>query len=244
MAATNSSPNAGNYYSGTGILKVMLDGESVWRDIGNCPTFTITAAVEEFEHKSNRVASRFVDFSHITSRSAGLTIGMEEHSADNMALACFGTSYPAVAGLVTTADVNGTAVTDIADDTGLVVGHTYAVAGANFGSNNYMTYNGGDAGTLKTAGTTGTAVAATFSSPLQIDGMVASEKRGKVRFISTNDIGPRVQFDFPSVSFSPAETLTLLQEELGVMEIAAKLQGDANGRFWRELWNITAEFDD
>jgi hypothetical protein len=243
MAATNSSPNAGNYYSGTGIIKIWLDGESAWRDIGNCPMFTITAAVEEFEHKSNRVASRFVDFSHITSRSAGLNIGMEEHSADNMALACFGTEIPALA-LVTTATVAGTAVTAIASTTGLVVGETYAVAGTNFGTNNYMTYNGGSAGTLKTAGISGTAVAASFSKPLQIDGMVASEKRGKLRFFSTNDIGPRVQFDFPSVSFSPIETLTLLQEELGNMEISAKLQGDANGRFWRELWNITAEFDD
>lgn len=243
MPATNSSPNVGNYYSGTGIIKIMLNGETVWRDIGNCPTFNITAGVEQFEHKSNRVASRFVDFSHITSRNASITVGMEEHSADNMALASFGEATDAIA-LVTTATVAGTAVSAIADVTGLVVGEVYAIAGTNYGANNFLTYNGANAGTLKTAGTSGTAVATTISRPIQIDGMVASEVRGKVRFISTNDIGPRVQFDFFDVAFAPAETLTLLQEELGAMEITGKLAGDSAGRFWRELWNITAEFDD
>lgn len=243
MAATNSSPNVGNYYSGTGIIKIMLNGETVWRDIGNCPVFNITAGVEQFEHKSNRVASRYVDFTHITSRNASITIGMEEHSADNMALASFGDVIDAIS-LVTTATVAGTAVTAIASTTGLVVGDTYAVAGSNYGSNNFLTYDGGGAGTLKTAGTSGTAVATTISRPIQIDGMVATELRGKVRFISTNDIGPRVQFDFMDVAFAPSETMTLLQEELGAMEITGKLAGDASGRFWRELWNITQEFDD
>lgn len=243
MAATNSSPNAGNYYSGTGITKIMLDGETVWRDIGNCPTFNVAASVERFEHKSNRVASRFVDFSHITSRSASITMGMEEHSADNMALASFGDVTDPVS-LITTATVTGTAVTTIASTAGLVVGETYAIAGTNFGADNYLTYNGGAAGTLKTAGTDGVAVAAAITRPLQIDGMVAATVRGKVRFISTNDIGPKVQFDFFNVSFSPTETLALLQEELGNMEITGTLEGDSNGRFWRELWNITQEFND
>jgi hypothetical protein len=46
-----------------------------------------------------------------------------------------------------------------------------------------------------------------------------SEFVGAIRFVGTNDVGPRWQWDFPSVSLTPAGPIPLISEEWATIEL-------------------------
>ncbi len=82
----------------------------------------------------------------------------------------------------------------------------------------------------------------TPSSPeYVIDIFTLSEVTGKLRFIGTNDIGAKVQMDFPSVSFTPSGSINMISEEWASMEITADVLVGSDGSFGQALWNITGE---
>ncbi len=82
----------------------------------------------------------------------------------------------------------------------------------------------------------------TPSSPeYVIDIFTLSEITGALRFVGNNDIGPKVQMDFPSVSFTPSSGIQLISEEWASMELTAEILVGSDGSFGQALWNISGE---
>ena len=77
-----------------------------------------------------------------------------------------------------------------------------------------------------------------------VDIFSLSEIRGALRFIGQNDIGPRVQYDWPNVSIIPSSSINLISEEWASMEITADVLADpTTGKFGTAQWGITDEVD-
>lgn len=76
-----------------------------------------------------------------------------------------------------------------------------------------------------------------------IDIFELTEILGSIRFVGTNDVGAKVQFDFPNVSIRPSASFSPISEEWGQMEITAEVLADDTGSFGVAIWNITAEVD-
>jgi hypothetical protein len=74
-----------------------------------------------------------------------------------------------------------------------------------------------------------------------IDIFALTEIRGSIRFVGTNDIGAKVQYDFPIVSIRPSASFSPISEEWGQMEITAEVLADSAGKFGTAIWNITGE---
>jgi hypothetical protein len=74
-----------------------------------------------------------------------------------------------------------------------------------------------------------------------IDIFSLSEIKGALRFVGQNDIGARVQWDWPLVSITPSSSINLISEEWGSMEITADVLADASGVFGTAVWGITDE---
>ncbi len=72
-----------------------------------------------------------------------------------------------------------------------------------------------------------------------IDIFSLSEIKGAMRFVGQNDVGARVQWDWPLVSITPSSSINLISEEWGSMEITADVLADANGSFGTAVWGIT-----
>ncbi len=82
----------------------------------------------------------------------------------------------------------------------------------------------------------------TASSPeYVIDIFSVSKITGALRFIGTNDIGAKVQMDFPNVSFTPSGSLNMLSEEWATFEMTCDILVDSNGSFGQAMWNISGE---
>lgn len=82
----------------------------------------------------------------------------------------------------------------------------------------------------------------TPGSPISIDILSKSEIRGALRFIGTNEVGPKVQMDLPRVTLSPSAALNLIADSWGMIEIQGEVNGDpSTGSFGTVLWGITTE---
>lgn len=79
-----------NYTIGKGIVSFQKTGASVYRDLGNSPRFEIQPNVETLAHFSSRTGVKTKDAEFITSKSATLTIDLEEIDPDNVALSLLG----------------------------------------------------------------------------------------------------------------------------------------------------------
>lgn len=81
-------------------------------------------------------------------------------------------------------------------------------------------------------------------APTSIDIFSLSEIRGALRFIGQNDVGAKVQYDWPNVSIIPTNSINLISEEWGSMEITADVLADpTTGKFGTAQWGITDEVD-
>lgn len=63
-----------------------------WRDLGNCPDFTVTVESENLEHQSSRQGLKTTDRDVIISQSMSLAFSLEELNLDNLALFLAGTT--------------------------------------------------------------------------------------------------------------------------------------------------------
>lgn len=59
----------------------------------------------------------------------------------------------------------------------------------------------------------------------------ANSITGTIRFVGTNDIGPRFQWDLPNVSFVPGKSVNPISEAWGALEIVGDVLSDVNGLF-------------
>jgi hypothetical protein len=70
----------------------------------------------------------------------------------------------------------------------------------------------------------------------EVEILAISEISGALRFVGTNDIGPKVTIDLYNVSFQPSGDLEMISDEWNNMEVTGQLlvapEGDANaGKF-------------
>jgi len=80
------------------------------------------------------------------------------------------------------------------------------------------------------------------TEPYTIDIFSLSEITGSLRFIGQNDIGPKIQVDFPNVSIVPTGSINLISEEWASVEITADVLVDnTTGKFGTALWGIDTE---
>lgn len=54
---------------------------------------------------------------------------------------------------------------------------------------------------------------------------------GELKFVGTNDVGPRYQIDIPNVAFIPGKTVNPISEGWGVLELVGDLLADSTGSF-------------
>lgn len=103
------TPNTLDYYLGRGILYLseldadQLPDASGYRDLGNCPAFSMTVSSEELLHQSSRTGLKVTDKRVTLSQDIQIAFSLDELSHDNYALFFTGTTdtvtNPAVAGV-------------------------------------------------------------------------------------------------------------------------------------------------
>jgi len=83
--------------------------------------------------------------------------------------------------------------------------------------------------------------------PVRLDIGANSEITGALRFVGTNDVGPRDQYDFPSCKVTPNAALNLLSDDWGNIVLTFKVNWNptgglgGTGAFGTCLHNITDE---
>lgn len=90
MAYTEISPNVDNYIVGKGVVKWKPEGDTVYRDVGNVPSFEITITVTKLDHFSSRQGVKFKDKSVVLEKSATVKFVLEEFTGENLAMAFLG----------------------------------------------------------------------------------------------------------------------------------------------------------
>jgi hypothetical protein len=80
-----TSPNVNNYHIGKGIVSFKETGESVFRDLGNAPSFVYTPTIEKLEHFSSREGVKTKDFTAITQVAATIKVTIDEITGENLA---------------------------------------------------------------------------------------------------------------------------------------------------------------
>jgi hypothetical protein len=71
---------------GKGIAVFKKSGESVFRDLGNCPEIEITPSADNLDHFSSRTGTKLKDKTIVVSSSCELRVVMEEMAAFNLSL--------------------------------------------------------------------------------------------------------------------------------------------------------------
>lgn len=75
---------------------------------------------------------------------------------------------------------------------------------------------------------------------VQIGVMSESLIRGAVRYIATNDVGPKWVLDFPQVEFAPSGSLSPISDEWGQMEVTGEvLYQSADSEFGKAYANFS-----
>lgn len=107
---TTGKPNTLDYFLGRGILYLSeLDSDQLpsggYRDLGNCPAFSMTVSSEELLHQSSRSGLKVTDKRVTLSQDIQIAFSLDELSHDNYALFFTGltssVTNPAVAGVGT-----------------------------------------------------------------------------------------------------------------------------------------------
>lgn len=103
---TSGVPDTNDYLLGRGIVyaSVLVNGlPTSWRDLGNCPDFSLNVEKETLEHQSSRSGLKITDKEVVLSQSAGYSFQLDEINNENMALFFSGNkathTNPAVAGV-------------------------------------------------------------------------------------------------------------------------------------------------
>lgn len=160
---TELSPNVDNIQVGKGIVSFKKDGDSTYRDLGNCTAFTITPDAETLEHFTSREGTKKRDLLIVIQQTATVAITMEEMTAQNIAMMVYGT-------------------VDLA-----------AVGGP------------------------------------EVEIFGASEVKGALKFVGTNDVGPKMTVDLYNVSWKPSGDLNMISDEFNNMELEGDVLAASSG---------------
>lgn len=83
---TTISPNVKNLQVGKGIVSFKKEGDSTFRDLGNCTQFTVTPETDTLEHFTSREGIKKRDLIIILQQKAQVKIIMEELTPDNFSM--------------------------------------------------------------------------------------------------------------------------------------------------------------
>jgi len=108
-----ASPDVQNYHIGKGIVSFQEEGGSTFTDLGNCPSFVYSPAVEKKEHFSSREGVKTKDFTAITQVGATVKFTLDEITATNLAFFALGDVDTTVPGTIT---INGLSKTEFAGE--------------------------------------------------------------------------------------------------------------------------------
>jgi hypothetical protein len=84
------SPNPLLYYIGKGVVAFKKDGNTDFRDLGNCPVFEVAPEITQLDHYSSRSGVKTKDRTVTTEKSGKVNITLEEWSFENLRLALLG----------------------------------------------------------------------------------------------------------------------------------------------------------
>jgi hypothetical protein len=243
MSVSDTSPNADNYYKGTGIPYFKRTGETSYRDMGSVATVEYSPSVEKADHFIARGGKRVKDKTYVNQEEAKIALTVEEYTAKNLALSLGGDPAAAV-NLVTTGDTHSSTVLDaIASLTGLVVGRRYFVAGTGIPANASFIFDGDNAQTLDRAATaTATGVAITITCPVAMTVFAESQITGSFLFVSDNDVGPKLIIEALNCILTPSGSLQLLdssKNDIGNIPMTLDIFQDSYGNFAQFYWNHT-----
>lgn len=245
MAVTDLSPNSDNLYKGSGIGYFRRSGETVFRDLGYLQLVETTPAVDKSDKFAARGGERkkIRTFVNQTSDSFGVTL--MEWTAANLAMIFGGTKATAVSLVTTATTASSTALTVIADRTGLVNGRRYFVAGAGIPPLASFVYNAatGASQVLDRAATaTGTLVAITITAPISFGMFETSQVTGEFVFVGDNNVGPKVRIEAFNAILTPNGTLTLLDSDAtdpAPLPFTLDVYLDSYGNTAQFYWNET-----
>ncbi len=85
-----ASADIRNYTIGKGVCSIKMEGESVFRDVGNVPAFEFTPTAETLDHFSSRTGVKSKDRTVVVQMEGELKITMEEWTVQNLAIALMG----------------------------------------------------------------------------------------------------------------------------------------------------------
>jgi hypothetical protein len=108
-----ASPDVQNYHIGKGIVSFQEAGGSTFTDLGNCPSFVYSPAVEKKEHFSSREGVKTKDFTAITQLAATVKFTLDEITATNLAFFALGDVDTTVPGTIT---INGLSKAEFTGD--------------------------------------------------------------------------------------------------------------------------------
>lgn len=160
---TELSPNVDNIQVGKGIVSFKKEGDSVYRDLGNCTAFSITPEVDILEHFTSRAGTKKRDLIIVLLQKATCKLIMEEISAQNISMMLYGTA-------------------DLLDADGPKV--------EIFGT---------------------------------------SVVRGALKFVGTNDVGPKMNIELWNVNWQPKGDLNFISDEFNNMELEGAVLSASSG---------------
>lgn len=256
--------NENRYYSGQGRAYVAdrdANGKPAdgFRWVGNVPTLSIGLETTKFEHNESHTGNRAIDLTIIQQLSGTLNITFESISADNWALAFFGSK----------AVVTGAAVTDevvAASATGI----RYALANVNLDDSVPLTAEDSQAGPLTEgtdfevdypngvitllSGYSGNglpddiSVDYTFKDHFNLEAFAEVRIEKWLRFEGLNTARAadnEVIVEVFKAEFDPASTYDLINDEIAELAVEARLlydelNADGNGFFRERRTEATA----
>lgn len=87
---SHTSPDIRNYYIGKGNVEFMIDGDTVWRHVGNVVSFEFTPTIDKLDHFSSMEGVKSKDRTVVLSKAGTIKMVMEEWTAENLAMALIG----------------------------------------------------------------------------------------------------------------------------------------------------------
>lgn len=165
---TTGKPNSQDYFLGRGILYIAeLNASQLpgpFRDLGNCPSFSITVDSEELLHQLSRTGLRVTDKRITLSQDISLSFQLDELSHDNLAVFFTGTlatvTNPAVAGV-------GTMMAPITITTDAKLGRWYDLKTAYDGSGTATAFSAASVPVIRR--TSGTPMDLVLNTDYEID---------------------------------------------------------------------------
>lgn len=244
MAITNTSPNTDNYFIGKGVVYWMGSGETAWRDLGNVPEFEVSLTLDKLDHFSSREGTRKKDRSIIREQGGTVRMVIEELTARNLELALMTTSSVAI-DLDTTGDITTGApeITGLAAITGLVDGREYAVSGTGIPVGAMAVWDATAAELVMDVDATATTadLPINITAPISMDIFSEAEKKGKVKFVGTNQVGAKCTYMLNNVSLTPTSSFNPISDEWGNFEVTGELLTDAFGKFGQVYYDTAGE---